>query len=124
MTLQECYQALGGDYDEVLHRLMMPKLVDKFLGKFPADGCYAALCAAMEAGQRAEAFRAAHTLKGVCQNLSLGNLLHTIAPLTELLRPETDTIPAQAQAMMASVRESYDATLQTIACYQQSNISG
>lgn len=121
MTLQECYQALGGDYDEVLHRLMMPKLVDKFLGKFPGDGSYAALCAAMEAGQRAEAFRAAHTLKGVCQNLSLGNLLQAVAPLTELLRPETDAIPAQAQTMLADVRQSYDATISAITSYQQSN---
>lgn len=120
MTLQECYQALGGDYDEVLHRLMMPKLVDKFLGKFPGDGSYAELCAAMEAGQRAEAFRAAHTLKGVCQNLSLGNLLQVVAPLTELLRPETDTIPGDAQAMLSDVRQRYDATIQAITTYQQS----
>lgn len=120
MTLQECYQELGGDYDEVLRRLMMPKLVDKFIGKFLADGSYMALCTAMEAGQRQEAFRAAHTLKGVCQNLGLGNLLRTVEPLTELLRPETEQIPAQAAELLPLVRQSYDKTVQTIERYQQS----
>lgn len=120
MTLQECYQALGGDYDEVLRRLMTPKLVDKFVGKFLADDSYHALCAAMEAGQRQEAFRAAHTLKGVCQNLGFGNLLHAVEPLTELLRPETAQIPETAAASLPLVRQCYDETVQTIQHYQQS----
>ncbi|MGN1369308.1 MAG: Hpt domain-containing protein [Aristaeellaceae bacterium] len=120
MTLQECYQALGGDYDEVLRRLMTPKLVDKFVGKFLADGSYLALCTAMEAGQRQEAFRAAHTLKGVCQNLGFGSLLRAVEPLTELLRPETAQIPEEAAALLPLVRQRYDETVQTIQRYQQS----
>ncbi len=119
MTLQECYQELGGNYDEVLRRMMMPKLVDKFIVKFLTDGSYAALCAAIAAGQREEAFRAAHTLKGVCQNLGLGNLLCSVQPLTELLRPETDTIPAEAPTLLARVQQEYHAAVQTIQCYQQ-----
>lgn len=120
MTLQECYQALGGDYDEVLRRLMTPKLVEKFVGKFLADASYPALCAAMEAGQRQEAFRAAHTLKGVCQNLGFGNLLRAVEPLTELLRPETAQIPEEAAALLPLVRQRYEETVQTIQRYQQS----
>lgn len=119
MTLQECYQALGGNYDEVLRRMMTPRLVDKFIGKFLADGSYLALCAAMDAGQHQEAFRAAHTLKGVCQNLGFGNLLRSVEPLTELLRPETDLIPAEAVSLMALVRRDYDATVNIIQRYQQ-----
>lgn len=119
MTLQECYQELGGNYDEVLRRMMTPKLVDKFIVKFLADGSYAALCAAINAGQREEAFRAAHTLKGVCQNLGLGNLLRSVQPLTELLRPETSTIPAEAPTLLARVQQEYTATVQTIQRYQQ-----
>ena len=37
MTLQECYAALGGDYNEVLGRLYSEALVQKFVGKFLAD---------------------------------------------------------------------------------------
>ena len=37
MTIQECYAALGGDYEEVLNRLYSEALVRKFIGKFSSD---------------------------------------------------------------------------------------
>ncbi len=64
MTIQECYQKIGGDYEAVLKRLMSPNLVRKFIGKFLEDDSYQKLCEEMDAGNREEAFRAAHTLKG------------------------------------------------------------
>ena len=119
MTLQECYQALGGSYDEVLRRLMSPKLVEKFIIKFLSDSSYPMLCAAMAAGQRAEAFRAAHTVKGICQNLGFGNLLRSVEPLTELLRPLTEGIPDGAAALLSQVQKDYDGTVLAIQTYLQ-----
>ena len=58
MTLQECYTALGGDYDEVLGRLRSESLVQKFVLKFPADPSYDMLQTALAAQDWAEAFRA------------------------------------------------------------------
>lgn len=116
MTIQECYVALGGDYDEVLRRLMSQRLVDKFVEKFLGDGSYQALAEAMEAGRCEEAFRAAHTLKGVCQNLGFGALLQHVQPLTELLRQGT-SIPPEAPAMMELVRQDYAATTDIIRRY-------
>ena len=57
MTLQECYTALGGDYDEVLGRLRSESLVQKFVLKFPADPSYDMLQTALAAQDWAEAFR-------------------------------------------------------------------
>lgn len=34
MTVQECYEALGEDFNDVLSRLMKPELVKRFLLKF------------------------------------------------------------------------------------------
>ena len=68
MTFQEFYQTIGGDYNEVLARLSSERLVQKFVLKFPLDGSYDLLCSALETGNREEAFRAAHTIKGICQN--------------------------------------------------------
>ena len=34
MTTKECYELMGADYEDVLGRLMMEKLVKKFLYKF------------------------------------------------------------------------------------------
>lgn len=93
MTIQECYQNLGGDYAQVETRLPSVSLVKRFITKFLDDGSFSELCRTMESGQRAEAFRAAHTLKGVCANLCFDRLLASASQLTELLRPETDTIP-------------------------------
>jgi len=67
MTLQECYAAIGGDYEEVLGRLRSERLIQKFVLKFLNDPSYSLLVETMAARQYDEAFRAAHTIKGVCQ---------------------------------------------------------
>ena len=119
MTIQECYLQLGGDYAQAQKRLLSESLVRRFITKFLSDDSFAALCRAMEAGQRAEAFRAAHTLKGVCANLSFDRLFASASQLTELLRPEADAIPDGADALLETVRQDYELTVSTIrACLE------
>ncbi len=65
MSLATCYTALGGNYEGVLGRLRSERLVQKFVLKFLNDGSYELLCQSLENKNREEAFRAAHTLKGV-----------------------------------------------------------
>lgn len=86
MTLKECYAAFGGDYEAVTGRLRGEERVAKFLRMFLQDDSYAQLTAAMDGGDDATAFRMAHTLKGVCQNLALTRLYESSAELTEALR--------------------------------------
>ena len=50
MTIQECYQKLGGDYAQVEKRLPGIHLIRKFIAKFQDDGSYPELCRAMEQG--------------------------------------------------------------------------
>ena len=86
MTLQQCYTALGGDYDDVLGRLRSERLVQKFVLKFVDDGSYKLLLDSITNSNAQEAFRAAHTIKGMCQNLSFTTLGKSAAALTESLR--------------------------------------
>ena len=86
MTLQECYAALEGDYQEVLGRLYSEALVQKFVGKFLSDKSFQLLQDTLKAGDYEEAFRAAHTLKGVTQNLSFTRLYQSSHEITEALR--------------------------------------
>ena len=99
MTLQECYTAMGGNYDEVLGRLRSDRLIQKFVLKFAEDGSYQLLLDSMAAKNYEEAFRAAHTIKGVCQNLGLTRLLESSSQLSEALRhgytPEADGLTEQ-----------------------------
>ena len=86
MTVQECYIAMGGNYEDVLARLRSERLVQKFILKFLDDKSYELLCRSLETGDYKEAFRAAHTIKGICQNLSFTRLQISSSALTEALR--------------------------------------
>ena len=118
MTLKECYAALGGDYDEAIGRLRSERLVQKFVLKFLNDGSYDLLCSSLEAGSRDEAFRAAHTIKGVCANLAFNTLLESSEALTEALRDGKPAQPGE-EALVAKVKEDYQRTAQAIRTFQE-----
>ena len=73
MTIQECYAQMGADYNEVFRRLYNEAMIRKFVLLFPKDDSFHNL-------------EAAHTLKGVCQNLGFSNLYAPAVTLTETLR--------------------------------------
>ncbi|MDE6787709.1 MAG: Hpt domain-containing protein [Ruminococcus sp.] len=111
MTLKECYEALEGDYENVLSRLMTEKLVNKFAVKFLNDKSYNNLVDSLKAENIDEAFRAAHTLKGVCQNLSFTKLYESSHDMTETLR-ENDI--AKANELLPKVEADYLQTISAI----------
>lgn len=86
MTLRACYEAMGADYDAVLGRLRKEDRILKYLLKFLDDPSLEALRQSLKAGNAEEAFRAAHTLKGVGQNLSLDKIYTTSSTMAEILR--------------------------------------
>lgn len=57
MTLQECYDKMGGDYADVSARLRSEKLVQRFAFKFLDDKSYEMFCAMMAEKNYEEAFR-------------------------------------------------------------------
>lgn len=116
MSLKECYDKMGADYEDVLSRLRSEVLVRKFALKFLDDDSYANLKAAMESGNAPEAFRGAHTLKCVAQNLGFGPLYKAAAEVTESLRPsETSSGDMEKAAkLMPAVDEEYARTIAAI----------
>ena len=121
MTIEECYQQLGGNFAQVKTRLPSVSLVTKFITKFCDDPSFSELSLAMQEGNRQEAFRAAHTLKGVSGNLSFDRLFDSATRLTELLRPEGDAIPEEALPLFEEVRQDYDLTVSAIRAYLESD---
>ena len=93
MTMQECYKAIGGKYEAVLGRLHSEALIQRFILKFLEDQSYLQLKQTLENKNYEDAFRSAHTLKGVCQNLSFDRLYEVSNELTELLRDRTGEKP-------------------------------
>lgn len=115
MTLKECYAVLGGDYENVLGRLPSERMVQKFVLKFLNDGSYDLLLRSMEEENYQEAFRAAHTIKGVCQNLSMTRLADSSSALCESLRGGTPPAPGLAE----QVRADYQETVSAIRAFQE-----
>lgn len=108
MTLQECYAAMGGNYEDAIGRLRSEKLVQKFVLKFLSDESFQLLNDSVAAGNYEEAFRAAHTIKGVCQNLSFERLQDSSSRLTDALRG--GNWDEQTAALLEAVREDYQVT--------------
>ena len=75
MTVRECYEQMGADYEDVLGRLRNEALIRKFAKKFLEDGSFQMLKDGLAKKDGEMAFRAAHTLKGVCQNLGFDNYM-------------------------------------------------
>lgn len=115
MTLEECYQKLGGDYADVAGRLPSEQFIRKFVFKFLDDKSFDLLCSSLEQENVEDAFRAAHTIKGMCQNLGFSKLLGSVSVLTEALRGKN---LAEGRRLFGAVEEDYALTVRSIREYQ------
>lgn len=117
MNLKECYAAAGGDYNEVAARFMKEERIAKFALKFLDDKSYESLVMSLAAQDYKEAFRAAHTLKGVSQNLGFTALYEPSSTLSDLLRNEE---PVDTSSVMLEVTAAYQKTIDAIKAYKES----
>ena len=91
---------MGADYAPVLQRLGSERIVTKFALRFLEDKTFSGLCDALDAHDAEEAFRMAHTLKGICLNLGFEPLRQASSELTDnfwkmkkhTVFPGTDTV--------------------------------
>lgn len=116
MTLKECYDMFGGDYEDVSRRLPMEKMIEKFLFKFQDDKSYESLQEALREKNYEEAFRAAHTLKGVAQNLSFKSLGESSSALTEALRGKKEEPDRE---LVKKVEKDYEQIIKCILEYKK-----
>ncbi len=88
MTLQELYEKLGGNYEGILERFGKEERIQRFVLLFLKDDSYDLFLSEFEKQNISEAFRAIHTLKGVCMNLGFEALFAPVNEITEALRRE------------------------------------
>lgn len=119
MTIEQCYSAIESNYEEVLGRFAGNKmLVEKFARKFLDDPSYQTLVDTMDKADYEEAFRAAHTLKGVCANRGFTQLFKVSSDLTEELRggaPDEAKLPE----LLEKVSSEYKKTVDAINCVNE-----
>lgn len=111
MNIKDCYAALEGNYDEAMGRLRMDKLIIKFSLKFLDDKSFEELGTSLDTGNIEEAFRAAHTLKGVCQNLAFTKLAGSSSACCEALRAGD---LERGRELFAQVKQDYSQTTEAL----------
>lgn len=111
MTVRECYESIESDFGKVMGRLGSEALVRRFAMKFAGDPSFRQLKDALAAKDGETAFRAAHTLKGVCLNLGFDRLYEVSAAITEQLRGRDVT---GCEEMMAEVEKRYHEVLDAV----------
>ena len=113
MNIEACYNKMGADYAEVKSRPPSDAFIKRFALKFLDDPTFALLEKNLAEKNVDEAFRAAHTLKGITQNLGFSQLSPLAIEITEILRQGamdgTDTLFPQP-------KEQYD---RTVACIKE-----
>ncbi len=95
----------GIDLPDLLNRLMQNKtLIRVFVKKFLEDKSYDRLCAAVEKNDLKQVEFEAHSLKGMCGNLSLKTLYELFSEQVRLVRGGEGE---RATYMMAAINEEY-----------------
>ena len=111
MDLEALYEQVGGSAREVLKRIPSEKMLRKFVGKYLADPTFGNLESAVAAQDWKGAFLAAHTLKGVAQNLGFDKLQRSASELTEALRGDK---PLTDMALLKKVQEDQKELVEAI----------
>ena len=109
---------MGGDLETVRGRLLTDERIEKFAKIFLQDTSMQTLESALEAGDLPEAYRGAHTLKGVSRDLGFTPLFEAAAALSDALRLDDAGVPANMEAvseLMPAVRDAYATVVDAIA---------
>lgn len=86
MTLNEFYDTVGSDYNEVLNRLNKEERIVKYLLKFASENILEDFEKSYKTENFEEAFRVVHSMKGMCLNLGLSKLCEISSDVCEDLR--------------------------------------
>ena len=116
MDVKKCYELLKGNYNEAIGRLMSDRLIERLILKFPQDGSMSQLRDALAAQNYEDAFRAAHTLKGVAGNLAFTALHGSASELTEALRANKQK---PDENLVKKVDADYDCVIATLEQYKK-----
>lgn len=114
MLLSECYALFGGDYEAVRQRICKEEIIQKFLLKFLTEPSFEQLCTELDANHPEEAFRAAHSLKGVSQNLGFDRLSVSAEEMTEYLRNNQQLDMERCNVLLEKVRRDYCEVMEAV----------
>lgn len=110
MSLEAFYEETGSDLAGVRSRLLTDERIMKFVNIFFQDPTFENLSTAMAEGNDEEAFRAAHTMKGISRDLGFSIIFEPACALADALRPNEagePADPASAPGLYAQLADAY-----------------
>ena len=110
MGMRELYDAIGVEYDDVLALLRREDRIELYFTQMMDDPSFGELERTMEERDYPAAFRAAHTIKGMCVNLMIEPLAKASIALVECLRSDP-VDEAEATSLYAQVRNEHNLLL-------------
>lgn len=112
-TLKSALKESGVNLETALERFLGNEaLLERFLRKFLEDKSFGEIITAMELNHSEDAFKAAHTLKGVAGNLSIDSVYHAVIPIVEALRNNDLNT---ARELLPELEKSYHAVIDVLA---------
>ena len=121
MTMEACYQRLGGDFHQVCLRLPGRDFVERFFVRYLEDDSARLLHGAVEVGDAGEAMRLAIGLKGLSGNLGFGKLERASTQLVMLLRAGRGTVTPEARFQEAVVYRCHREATEILGQYLAEN---
>ncbi len=112
MSVNEFYDKIEGNYEDIKGRLRSDELIARFLQKFLTENTYSSLVEAVEAQDVEASIFAVHKLKGVAANLSFTKLFELSNAFLTDLRKENQTVVDKE--MMQQVATEYERVIQAI----------
>lgn len=112
-AIQDAYNKVGADFDDVLRRFTSEVLIVRFSEKFLEDGSFEQLGEALRNDDVNAAFLASHTLKGIAQNMGFTGLYESSNALTEELRAKPADL-ARAKELFAPLEAEYGKTAEAL----------
>lgn len=112
-------EGMGMDVDNTVKRFMGNEtLYLKFLNKFQADQSVASIRQHIAEQNAEEAFKSAHTLKGVAANLGLDPIAQYASDIVELLRGKTqfsEVDTDRLNTLNGELKDKYEALIKLLA---------
>lgn len=113
MTVRELYDAIGGNYDEALNRMMNEGIITRFVLRFLENDTYDKLKEAVANKDDKAIFETSHALKGVTATLAFTPMAQISGVITDSTRPGRDDLRAalDLEQKMSELDEAYNITI-------------
>ena len=106
MTIEQLYNEIGSNYQDVLLRMSSQRIVIKFVKRFMDDNTFNELTDGINIGDFEQTYRSVHTLKGICLNLSFDILANYCSILNEYLRT-VNKLDDNVYMLYENIKEEY-----------------